>query len=117
MPDGSLQGSSEGDDYRLLPRKGWTPAAADLASLAGHYRSAEADAVLTVAVKDGKLIIGPRDRPSFTTILTPAYTDAFAGHETTARIKRGAGGRIDGLILSNARGWSLAFDKMADQKS
>ena len=116
LPGGALQGTSEGDDFQLLPKKAWTPSASELASLAGRYRSAEADAVLNVAVKDGKLIIGPKDRPSFTQDLTPAYTDAFAGHEVTARVRRDAGGKIDGLILSNSRVWSLPFEKMADQK-
>lgn len=117
LPDGSLQGSSEGDDFQYVPKKAWTPGAAELASLAGRYHSAEADAVLSVAVKDGKLIIGPKDRPSFTQTLTPAYTDAFSGGEMTARIRRDANGKVDGLILSNARVWALPFEKMADRKS
>lgn len=110
LPDGRLEGSSEGDAYELMPEKAWVPGAADLIATAGHYRS-EAQAVLIVAVKDGALTITPEDRPSFTRTLVPAYTGAFASRDMTARIRRDAKGGIDGLILSNDRVWALPFER------
>jgi CubicO group peptidase (beta-lactamase class C family) len=114
LPDGHLEGSSEGDPYELVPEKAWVPGAADLARLAGRYRSGEARAVLIVAVKGGALTITPEDRPSFTHTLAPAYTDVFASSDMTARIWRDAKGGIDGLILSNDRVWALPFERMKE---
>lgn len=116
LPDGRLQGSNEGDNFELVPEKAWTPSAGELARLAGRYESAEAHAVLIVSVKKGALQIAPDERPSFTRTLTPAYTDAFASKEVTARLKRDAKGNIDGLILSNSRVWALPFARLADQE-
>ena len=65
-------------------------------------------------VKDGRLAITPEDRPSFTHTLAPAYTDAFASGDMTARIRRDAKGGIDGLILSNDRVWALPFERMKE---
>lgn len=109
LPDGRLQGSSEDDDYDLVPEKSWVPAAADLARLPGRYESQEAQAVLIVAVKNGALTITPEDRPGFMHTLGPAYTDAFASRDMTVRIKRDAKGGIAGLIFSNDRVWALPF--------
>jgi CubicO group peptidase (beta-lactamase class C family) len=114
LPNGRLEGSSEGDDFERVPEKAWTPGAADLTAIAGRYRSDEAQAVLIVAVKDGRLAITPEDRPSFTHTLAPAYTDAFASGDMTARIRRDAKGGIDGLILSNDRVWALPFERMKE---
>jgi CubicO group peptidase (beta-lactamase class C family) len=112
LPDGRLEGSSEGDDFQLVPEKPWTPGAADLAQLAGRYGSDEAHAVLIVTAKGGTLTITPEDRPSFTHTLVAAYTDAFASPDMTVRIKRDAKGGIAGLIFSNDRVWALPFERM-----
>lgn len=113
---GRLQGSSEGDPYELVPEKAWDPGDKDLAALPGRYASDEAHAVMVVSVKNGALVIAPDDRPTFVRTLTPAYKDAFGSNEMTARVKRGARGRIDGLILSNSRVWSLLFTRQAEEK-
>ena len=35
----------------------------------------------------------------------------------TARIKRATSGKVDGLILSNARVWALPFARLPDEKA
>lgn len=114
---GRLQGSSEGDRYELVPQKAWDPSAKDLDALPGRYASDEAHAVLVVSVKNGALEIAPDDRPSFVRTLTPAYKDAFGRYDETARIKRGAKGKVEGLILSNSRVWSLLFKRLPDENA
>ncbi|HKD48911.1 MAG TPA: serine hydrolase domain-containing protein [Rhizomicrobium sp.] len=116
LPDGRLEGSSEGDTYILSPKKAWSPGAKELAAVAGRYASAEANAVLVVSLKDGALEIVPGDRPSFARKLLPAYADAFAGDDFTARVKRDAKGNVAGLILSDPRVWSLEFARVPEEE-
>lgn len=111
--DGRLQGSSEGDGYVLKKSEAWSPSASELAAIAGRYASVEAHAVLVVSMKGGALRVAPDNRPSFTRMLTPAYTDAFAADDLTARLKRDASGKVVGLILSDPRVWALSFERMS----
>lgn len=110
--DGRLEGSSEGDAYALLPRKAWSPSAKELTAIAGRYASSEAHATLIVSLKKAELQIAPDDRPSFARKLMPAYTDAFAFGDNTARLKRDGQGKVVGLILSNSRVWALPFQRL-----
>ncbi len=59
--------------------------------MARRYASGEAHAVLVISLKDGALQVVPDNRPSFVRKLSPAYTDAFAADDFTARLKRDSG--------------------------
>lgn len=76
----------------------WTPAAAELASFAGTYRSDEADSTWKVALEGDTLVARPRAALSIA--LEPLYADGFATPDgDLVRFTRDATGRIDGFVV------------------
>jgi hypothetical protein len=73
--------------------------------------------MLIVSAKDGALEIAPDDRRSSPRKYTPAYTDAFASGDFTARLRRDAKGNVIGLVLSDSRVWALPFQRLPQEKS
>ncbi len=87
-----------------------TPAAGDLAELAGTYSSDEAETTLEVAVNGSTLIV--RRRPDAVVALRPVYKDAFAGQGLgLVRFRRDAGGRVTSLSVTLDRVWDLRFER------
>ena len=84
-------------------------APAQLNEFAGDYRSDEADARYTLAVKDGKLTMRLRSRE---TPLEAVFADAFAAPGMIFRFTRAAGGRIDGFTVTTPRARRVRFDRV-----
>jgi hypothetical protein len=75
----------------------------------GTYTSDELDVVLTLAVKDGKLVM--RRRPADEFELRPVYADDFqaGGGLGTVRFARGADGKVSGLAFFAGRVLDVRF--------
>jgi hypothetical protein len=89
----------------------WTPAPADLASLAGEYSSDEAEVTLRVALEHAQLVI--HRRPNASIPLTPTYKDAFSSSLGVVRFLRDSAGKATGLSVSESRVWDLRFRSVA----
>jgi CubicO group peptidase (beta-lactamase class C family) len=89
----------------------WTPAPADLASLAGEYSSDEAEVTLRVALEQARLVI--HRRPNDSIPLTPSYKDAFSSSMGVVRFLRDSSGKATGLSVSESRVWDLRFRSTA----
>jgi hypothetical protein len=103
--------TADGDTltWRFMAAAPWTPTAAQLAALAGRYRSPELDVVLTVAVQDGALTLTPR--PGATQRLAPAWPDAFTTDGETVWFTRDAKGRVTALHIGGGRMWDLVVPR------
>jgi hypothetical protein len=90
----------------------WRPSPADLAAVAGRYRSDEARAVFDVEVEEGRLRlrVDGRDAPPFT--LSPTYRDRFVFMGGGAGVIRDGQGRVIALSLdlANLRDFRLHRD-------
>jgi len=84
----------------------WQASAAELAELAGQYRSEEAETTLTVQARDGALEL--RQRPDNVFPLTPLYADAFDGELGTIIFRRDRG-QVTELSVVQDRVWDLRF--------
>jgi len=89
-----------------------TPAADELADLAGAYSSPEAAGVLIASVRGGALVLTPADRPSNPVLARPLYKDAFQGDGQLVRVVRGANGKPTGLRFTSGRVYSLDFQRV-----
>ena len=90
-----------------------TPAqqnAQDLQEYAGTYVSEEAEVELRAVAQDGALVL--KRRPDSSISLAPTYKDGFTapGYGTVV-FRRGDGGRIEGLRVSQDRVWDLRFKR------
>jgi hypothetical protein len=94
----------------LSREKAWMPAAGDLEPLAGAYVSDEAEATLTAAVPDGKLVL--TRRPDTTIKLTPLYVNAFSAGSLGTVIFRREAGRPTEFSVVEDRVWDLRFKKI-----
>jgi len=87
------------------------PTEQELQAYAGVYESDEAETVLTASVERGKLVL--KRRPDTTLVLTPVYANAFSSPGLgTIIFRRGAGGRVAELSVSQDRVWDLRFSKL-----
>jgi len=86
------------------------PTLADLAALAGEYRSAETRSPVFVAADGGGLTL--RVGGAKPAVLKPTYKDAFSlpGGDTV-RFLRDSSGRAVSLSVSDARVWDLRFER------
>jgi CubicO group peptidase (beta-lactamase class C family) len=119
LGDVTLSGAAGGRALRLIRADGDTvryeevrPATSPrLEDYAGTYTSDELDVVLTLAVKDGKLVM--RRRPADEFELRPVYADDFqaggGGGLGTVRFARGAHGRVTGLAFFAGRVLDVRF--------
>ena len=103
--------TADGDTltWRFMAAAPWTPSAAQLAALAGRYRSPELDVGLTVAVQDGALTLTPR--AGATQRLVPAWPDAFTTDGETVWFTRDAKGRVTALHIGGGRMWDLVVPR------
>jgi CubicO group peptidase (beta-lactamase class C family) len=104
---GRMRIVSETDNrvYEKVDR--WSPAPADLAAFTGTYTSDEAEATLTIAVEDDRLVA--RRRPDTRMILTPTYQDAFSSPLGSLRFMRDTSDRVTELSIGEDRVWDLRF--------
>ena len=101
--------AADGDTLSFVPADEAPPA--DPAALAGEYRSDEAEATYTVAVRDGRPVL--LRRPDAELALTPAYADAFTTPQGwLVRFHRDPAGGVAALSLGMARVRELRFERV-----
>lgn len=87
----------------------------NFSALAGRYVSDEALATWVIEVTGGKLTAAPLDRPGFMLDLKVVEPDTFtfgrSGVEGKLRFDRNSQGAVTGFTLSNARVYSLKFQR------
>lgn len=89
----------------------WKPSQADLAAMAGDYRSDEAEVTLRVQEEGSGLVV--HRRPASRLPLTPRYQDGFEnGDLGSVRFLRGPGGSIQEMSLGTARVWDLRLRRL-----
>lgn len=91
----------------------YMPPAAELNGLLGRYASVEADAMLELSLKDGRLMLSPVDRPSGAIALMPLSRDVYLGIEGLVTIVRNAAGSAEGLRFIHPRVYSMVFTRTA----
>ena len=91
----------------------YTPPASELEALAGRYTSGEANAELTLSVRNGGLVLAPVNRPSAATVLTPVSRDIYKDEDGLVAIVRGAGGKAEGIRFIHPRVFKMVFARSA----
>ena len=91
------------------PAEEYAPGAADLAAYTGEYYSADAEAALTAAVDNGRLLF--RRRPDARIPLTPVYKDVFESSLGLVRFLRDANGRVTQMSVRQDRVYDMRFDR------
>lgn len=102
---------AQGNVDTLVRTTAASPAASQLAELAGSYVSDEAETTLVAAVDGDALVL--KRRPDTVIRLTPIYADAFSGSIGTVIFRRD-GGRVTGLSVVQDRVWDLRFTRRMD---
>jgi hypothetical protein len=97
--------------YERMPDPRATPA--DLAGLAGTYRSDELDATWRMEVVDGRLVVRRRALPDYP--LEPAFADAFVAPAGLVHFTRDASGRASGFVIRAGRVTGFRFDRVSDR--
>lgn len=104
--------TSDGDStvaiWRAAP--GWLPSPTELAAYAGRYRSDEVANTVRIWVKDGRLMLSPRE--GMDSPLTPTYRDHFDGGGNVVWFTRDARGRITALHLGESRMWDMVLQRL-----
>jgi CubicO group peptidase (beta-lactamase class C family) len=101
--------SSNGDTAyeRVQPAQ---PSAADLAALAGAYKSSEIGTTLTLTAQSGELVMAIESMPPVR--LRPTFRDAFMMQGTAIRFLRAPDGKVTGLSAGDDRAWDLRFTRV-----
>ncbi len=105
-------GNGTSEAVQRLPRA--APTAAELATLAGRYRSEDAEVTLDVRVRDGGLEIARRPADVFS--LTPLYADAFSSDLGTIIFRRDGTGPPAEFSVVLDRVWDLRFRRLVEEK-
>jgi CubicO group peptidase (beta-lactamase class C family) len=111
LADGTLRyrsGNGEPSIYRRVPE--WTPAADDLAALAGRYRSDELEVTWELRVSGDSLILHRRKFPA--SRLVPLLKDRYqasTGMGFVVQVTRDAGGRVSGNTVGSGRVRRMPF--------
>jgi hypothetical protein len=90
----------------------WNPAAAELATYAGRYYSAELETAYVVRADSSRLVAQHRRHGDI--VLTPKDTDRFeggAGYLRDVRFTRDAAGAINGMLVTTGRIRNLRFER------
>lgn len=104
---------STGDTTRLVPVDAWNPSPAELAALAGDYRSDEADATVSLLLAGDTLVL--QTRPDVRMVLQPAYADALLAPDDgwLFVLDRGADGRVRGMSAWITRTRDVRFERVS----
>jgi CubicO group peptidase (beta-lactamase class C family) len=86
-----------------------TPTTADLAGLAGSYHNADLDAIVTLAVENGKLVM--RYPPARVVTFEPAFRDAFSAGGTLIVFRRQGSSPPSGFEYHAGRVRGIAFER------
>jgi CubicO group peptidase (beta-lactamase class C family) len=84
------------------------PTRAQLEAYAGSYYSEELGATWTVTATDSTLVL--KTRGGTDQVVRPAYEDTFTG-AFLLNFTRGAGRKVDGMLMSSGRVRKVRFDK------
>lgn len=113
-PDGRVERATAHINGRAIPlsRTQWSPGPDDLAAFTGRYLSPEIEAVYTVHVRDGRLVVEHRWNPPLP--LAPVEQDVFVGTTQPQRIEfqRDQGGAVTGFRTSLGRATDVWFEKL-----
>lgn len=114
------QATADGDSllFTRVADAPWAPTAADLATLAGRYRSDEIGATFEVSAIGGRLAISPRAGVADT--LTPLYRertgagmrDAFTNGGDAVWFLRDAKGRVSTMHFGAGRVWDVVSTRV-----
>jgi CubicO group peptidase (beta-lactamase class C family) len=92
------------------------PSDSELATLAGHYKSGEAESTLTVTAEASELTMAIGWNKPLR--LRPTFRDAFmmegGGGATSIVFHRDQAGRVTGLSAGDDRVWDLRFSRVAE---
>lgn len=88
----------------------WSPTAAELASFAGRYESAEVDTTWTLAVDDGKLFIRHRGLPE--EALHPTVSGVFAVRGMVLAMHKDQAGKVTGFTVNEGRVRGIGFRRL-----
>lgn len=106
------QPTSDGDTvvYAYAAVSPWMPSAAELATIAGQYRSDEIGVTFTVGLAGGRITLSPR--VGVVDTLTPTYRDAFSTGGESAWFTRDAKGKVTAMHLGSARAWDFVATRV-----
>lgn len=101
------QQTADGDTLTFvrMAESVWVPTAAELASIAGKYRSEEIGATFTLAVANGALTVSPR--AGIVGTMVPRYKDAFDQEGEMIWFTRDAKGRVTAMHIGSGRAWDF----------
>ena len=104
--------TSDGDTvaHAFMAAERWKPSAAELASIAGRYRSDEIGVTFTVGTAGDRLTISPR--VGVTDTLPASYRDAFGNGEATAWFVRDKQGRVTVMHFGSGRAWDFVSSRV-----
>jgi CubicO group peptidase (beta-lactamase class C family) len=111
LPGDRFQLDQTGDVITFKRVLSYAPTRAELQSIVGHYRSAEAEAQFNVSLEGDHLRFTVEDRPEAAGALKPVYKDAFEGPQGLVRLVFGKDGKVTALRLSNDRVWDLRAER------
>ncbi len=110
-PDGKpsfMDVQNSGATERWAAKKSWTPNAAELAAIAGEWRSDEAQVTVSVVVENGKAAVVKK--PEYRLELKPTFKDHFTtGAGQVVWVTRKANGAIDRLHVGAGRMRDMVF--------
>lgn len=111
QPQGVVRVTDAFDTADTLQRvEPWTPAASDLAAIAGTYVSLEAEATFEARVEGDTVVLV--QRPDRVVRLSPLYEDVFAaGALGTVIFRRDGAGHVVAFSVSQDRVWDLQFER------
>jgi CubicO group peptidase (beta-lactamase class C family) len=122
--DGSIvgfkQATADGDTVRYMrvADAQWTPTTAELASLAGKYRSDEIGVTFSVASIDGGVTISPRAgvadtaRPLYREKIATGTREGFTNGGEAVWFIRDAKGRVTEMHFGSARVWDFVSTRV-----
>jgi CubicO group peptidase (beta-lactamase class C family) len=87
-----------------------TPAADQLASVAGKYTSPEIDGEVAVVPTGTSILVQLGSKT--TMILAPAYDDAFSDDSMTVMFSRDSGGKVVSMTIATERVWKLRLNRI-----
>jgi CubicO group peptidase (beta-lactamase class C family) len=111
LPGDRFQLNQTGDVITFKRVESYAPTRAELQSIVGQYRSAEAEASFIVSLDGDHLRFTVGGRPEATGPLKPIYKDAFVGPQGLVRLVFDTSGTVTALRLSNDRVWDLRAER------
>lgn len=106
------QQTADGDTLTFvrMSESVWVPTAAELASIAGKYRSEEIGTTFTLAVVNGALTVSPR--AGIVGSMIPRYKDAFDQDGEMIWFVRDAKGRVTAMHIGSGRAWDFVATRV-----